>query len=353
MDQKERLMAALRKEPVDRPPFICPGGMMTMVVTEMMDRVESHWPQAHDDADLMARLTLAAHELAGIENVGVPFCMTIEAQGIGAEVYLGTRESEPRVTEYVMEQMTQLDRLAPFDPGAGRARVCAEAIGILKRSAPHLPVIANLSGPISLATSVIDPLIYYRALRRDKNAAHLLTRHCTEVVKSFGAALIEAGADLVCIADPSATGEIIGREAFAEFAVPYLNDLTDFFSRRFAVPTIVHICGNVKSLGGSLATLSAATISIDSVVGIDALRQLAPGKVTMGNLSTFLLEKGTPEQLLKAARRCLEEGVDILAPACGIGPRTPVANIRAAAEAVDANACPPAARRSDRLSFAS
>lgn len=334
MNEKERLMAALKKEPVDRAPFICPGGMMTMVVTEMMDRVESHWPLAHSDAESMARLTLAAHELAGIENVGVPFCMTIEAQGLGAGVYLGSRESEPRVTRYVMEEMAQLERLAPFDPGAGRAGVCAEAIGIVKQRAPHLPVIANLSGPISLATSLIDPLIYYRALRRDKKAAHLLTRHCTEVIKSFGTALIEAGADLVCIADPSATGEIIGGEAFAEFAVPYLNELSDYFSQRFAVPTIVHICGNVKSLGASLATVSAGTISIDSVVGIEALRQLAPGKVTMGNLSTFLLEKGTPELLLKAATRCLEEGVDILAPACGIGPRTPVANIRAAADAV-------------------
>jgi MtaA/CmuA family methyltransferase len=336
MDQKKRLLAVLAGEQVDRPPFICPGGMMTMVVAEMMDRVESFWPQAHSDALLMARLTLAAYELGGIENVGVPFCMTIEAEGLGAEVYLGSRESEPRVTRYVMEEMAQLERLASFDPASGRGGVCAEAIRILKESAPQLPVIANLSGPISLATSVIDPLLYYRALRRDPEAAHRLTRHCTEVIKTFGAALIEAGADLVCIADPSATGEIIGREAFAQFAVPYLNELCDHFSDRFAVPTIVHICGNVKSLGDSLASLSAAAVSVDSVVGIGALRDLAPGKVTMGNVSTFMLEKGEPEQLAKAARLCLEQGVDILAPACGIGPRTPVANIKALAEVAGA-----------------
>ena len=334
MNQKERLIAVLGGEPVDRPPFICPGGMMTMVVTEVMEHAACFWPQAHTDPALMARLTLAAHELAGIENVGVPFCMTIEAEGLGAEVGLGSRESEPRVTRYAMETMSQLERLAPFDPSAGRAGVCAQAIRILKETAPHLPAIANLSGPISLATSLIDPLVYYRALRLNREAAHLLTRHCTEAIMAFGDALIEAGADLICIADPSATGEIIGREAFAEFALPYLNELSDHFLARFGAPTIVHICGNVKSLGGSLANVSAAAVSIDSLVGIGTLKELAPGKVAMGNVSTFMLEKGEPQQLAKSARRCLADGVDILAPACGISPRTPVANIRALAEAV-------------------
>lgn len=334
MNQKERLTATLAGKPVDRPPFICPGGMMTMVVTEMMERTGCFWPEAHTDPERMARLTLAASELAGIENAGVPFCMTIEAEGMGAEVGLGSRESEPRVNRYVMAEMTELDRLAQFDPSAGRARVCAEAIRLLKKSAPHLPVIANLSGPVSLATSVIDPLLYYRALRRDRGAAHFLTRHCTDVLAAFGTALIDAGADVVCIADPSATGEIIGREAFAEFAVPYLNELTNHFREQCGVPTIVHICGNVKSIGSALSALSAASVSVDSMVGIGTLRELAPGKATMGNVSTFMLEKGEPAQLLTAARRCLAEGVDILAPACGISPRTPVANIRAVAAAV-------------------
>ena len=333
MNQKERLIAVLGGESVDRPPFICPGGMMTMVVSEVMEQASCFWPQAHSDAASMARLTLAAHELSGIENVGVPFCMTIEAEGLGSEIDLGSRESEPRVTRYAMEHLSQLGRLTPFDPSAGRAGVCADAIRMLKESAPQLPVIANLSGPVSLATSVLDPLSYYRALRLDPEAAHRLTRHCTDAVKAFGDAMIEAGADLICIADPSATGEIIGKAAFTEFVLPYLNELSDHFLARYGVPTIVHICGNVKSLGGSLALVSAAAVSIDSLVGIGTLRELAPGKVTMGNVSTFLLEKGEPQQLASNARRCLKEGVSILAPACGISPRTPIANIRAVADA--------------------
>lgn len=35
--EKERLERALRQEEVDRPPCICPGGMMNMITTDLMD----------------------------------------------------------------------------------------------------------------------------------------------------------------------------------------------------------------------------------------------------------------------------------------------------------------------------
>ena len=37
MDAKERIMKAMHQEPTDRPPCICPGGMMNMITTDLMD----------------------------------------------------------------------------------------------------------------------------------------------------------------------------------------------------------------------------------------------------------------------------------------------------------------------------
>ncbi|MBC7963604.1 MAG: MtaA/CmuA family methyltransferase [Steroidobacteraceae bacterium] len=334
MNQKKRLIDTLQNLPVDRPPFICPGGMMSMIVTEVMEKSGCFWPQAHSDAELMAGLTSEANRFSGVENVGVPFCMTVEAEAMGARVDLGSQENEPRVVEYAMETLADLDKLTPLDLTRGRVKVCIDAVKLLKVTAPGVPIIANLTGPVSLATSLVDPLLYYRALRRDKEAAHRLTRHATDNAVAFGDALIEAGADVVCIADPSATGELIGGKAFAEFVLPYLNRMTEHFRSRFGTPAIVHICGDVKSLGELLAELSAEAVSVDSVVGIPKLKQLARGKVTMGNINTFLLEQGGPEAVVRAGTACLAHGVDILAPACGIGPRTPISNIRSLADSV-------------------
>lgn len=303
-----------------------------MIVTEVMDAVDSFWPQAHADAAKMTELTLAANRLSGIENLGLPFCMTVEAEAMGARVDLGSRETEPHVTAYAIETLAEVERLTSLDVNRGRAGVCIDAVRRLKAQAPEVPIIANLSGPVSLATSLVDPLLYYRALRRDAEAAHRLNRLSMENALAFGDALVEAGADVICIADPSATGELIGRGAFEAFVLPYLNEMTAHFRQRYGTPTIVHICGNVKSLGTVLQQLSAEAVSVDSVVGIPQLKNLACGKVTMGNISTFLLEGGEPEKVARVSQQCLSQGVDILAPACGISPRTPIKNILAVSE---------------------
>lgn len=327
MNQKERLLSALGGKPADRAPFICPGGMMNMAVTELMDAAESWWPDAHSDPEKMARLTLAASRLGGIENTGVPFCMTVEAEAMGAEVDLGSRGNEPRVTQYSIDRFDEIGRLRSINPGKGRAKVCVDAIRILKKEAPQTPVIANLTGPISLASSLIDPLIFYKGLITDRQQAHKFMELVTENLIRFGEALAEAGADVICIADPSASGEILGKKAFAEFALPYINILVNYFREEHHIPSIVHICGDVRCLGGMLSEIAAESISVDAMVSIKTLKELAPAKVSMGNVSTYLLEKGDVDDITKHGERCLRSGVDILAPACGISPKTPVANI--------------------------
>jgi [methyl-Co(III) methanol-specific corrinoid protein]:coenzyme M methyltransferase len=60
----------------------------------------------------------------------------------------------------------------------------------------------------------------------------------------------------------------------------------------------------------------------------------------MGNVDTFLLERGPAASVLKSSRRLLDGGVKLLAPACGVVPTTPVSHLRAMRDA----AGPPAPR---------
>lgn len=306
---------------------------MNMAVTEVMRTVGEEWPRAHVDAGSMARLVLGMADLGGIENLGTPFCMTIEAEAMGAGVDLGTAETEPRVTSYVIDDLAAIDSVQRFDAQGCRALIAAEATRMLVAARPDLPTIASLTGPISLATSLIEPLVFYRAMRKDRQAAHSLLELSADAAIALGDLLIDAGADTACIADPSGTGELIGARAFEEFVLPHLNRIVDHFSER-GVPSIVHICGDITALNGVLPDVAAPCISIDSNVSLETLRALAPAHLTMGNVSTYLLEYGRPETLRNVAESRMSSGIDIVAPACGIGPRTPLANIRAIAEAV-------------------
>ncbi|WP_332881887.1 uroporphyrinogen decarboxylase family protein [Methanosarcina horonobensis] len=56
----------------------------------------------------------------------------------------------------------------------------------------------------------------------------------------------------------------------------------------------------------------------------------------MGNLSSSgIILNGTCEEIKEEAQKCLRDGIDILAPGCGIAPKTPTRNIKALVEARD------------------
>lgn len=328
LTEKERLDRALHHEEVDRPPCICPGGMMNMITTDLMDICGVTWPEAHTDAEMMANLALASYEQGCFENVGVPFCMTVEAEAMGAEVTMGTRNFEPHVTAYAADSVKEWKKLGRADMNKGRAKVVLDAIRILKAKNLNVPIIGNLVGPISTASSVVDPVPFYKELRKCRTEAHEFMTFVTEQLIEFANAMIEAGADVIAISDPSGTGEILGPKFFEEYAVKYLNMLLDGIENKHA-GTIVHICGQMRSVYKQINMVHADALSFDAVVPMKEARANLGDRVLMGNVSTFALEFGDEERVEKLTKFCVKGGSNIISPACGLGTRSPIANIQA------------------------
>jgi [methyl-Co(III) methanol-specific corrinoid protein]:coenzyme M methyltransferase len=242
---KERLRGAARGLPVDRPPCVSPGGMMNMVITDIMDITGVLWPEAHGSAQEMAELTGALAESGGFENYGVPFCMTVEAEGMGAKVEMGSREVEPHVVHSPLASAGQVSLLRPLDLRAGRAAVVLEAIGLLKARKTGIPVIGNLTGPLSLAGTLVDMTSLLIELRKKPEDCRRLLDFISEQLIAFGNAQTAAGADAVCISEPSGTGEILGTKHFQTYTLTYLNRVLDALD---APVKIVHICGRLHTV---------------------------------------------------------------------------------------------------------
>ena len=332
LSKRERLFRAIKGDKVDRPPCICPGGMMNMIVEDIMDITGVKWPEAHSNAEMMAKLTMGVCENGGFENFGVPFCMTVEAESMGATVGLGTKINEPRVIEYPINSVTEWRNLKELSLNEGRTKVVLDAIKILKNQDSDVPIIANLVGPVSTASSLMEPVDYYKELRKKPKEAHEFMEFVTENLIRFAKAQIEAGADILAISDPSGTGEILGPKLFAEFAAPYLNKIVNAVKEDVPGGTIIHICGKLKSVYGILNSLDSDVISFDSIASVREVAKNVDNKAIMGNVSTLALEKSSPDIIRNLGRGCIKSGVDILSPACGIGSRTKLENIQALVE---------------------
>ncbi|MEK6779820.1 MAG: uroporphyrinogen decarboxylase family protein [Candidatus Deferrimicrobiota bacterium] len=334
MTPKERLLRVLRKEEVDRPPVICTGGMMNAAVVDVMKATGHTLPEAHFDGDLMAALARDVHEHTGFENFGVPFCMTVEAEVLGSSIDIGSLSCEPKI---IREVFPSVSRASLGDAGkhngAGRTGAIFRAAGRLSEKFPDIPVIGNLTGPVSASASIVDPMTFLKELRKDRDNAHRVMGFVSEYLIEFAKGMIGNGAAAVSIGDPTATGEILGPRLFEEYAVRYLNRVIEGI-RAAGAPVIVHICGDLKAVRHLLPRIKSDAISTDALVNLRLLKQEFPALTTMGNVSTYLLEFGPAEKVAAVAKKLVRDGVDIISPACGLSTSTSLATIRAMTAAV-------------------
>lgn len=331
VDCTARLEAAAHGGAPDRPPCICPGGMMNMVVEAAMEASGSFWPEAHSDPVKMAALARALVQAGGFENYGVPFCMTVEAGAMGAAVDFGGRRVEPHVVESPLRSASEWDRLRPMALDAGRPACVLEAIRLLKRAGDGVPVVGNITGPMSVAGTLVDMTALLMELRKKPEACRDLLNFITDQLTAFARAQRAAGADALCLSEPSGTGEILGAKHFQNYALPCINRVLDAVD---APVKIVHICGRLHSIYGLLEQLHCDVFSFDAIVNPQEIRPYLGGKAVMGNVNTHALGTMSPERVAVLTKTALENGVDIVSPACGLPVTTPLENIQAMVKTV-------------------
>jgi len=323
LNEKERLLSVLKGDRVDRPPVICPGGMMSACVTEISDQVGGGH---HSETQAMVSAARKINELIGFENYGVPYCLTAEVEALGASVNIGDNLIEPRITRYNDQPLEAImESYSPVDVTTGRMGVVLAAIRELENS--RVPVIGNVSGHISTATSVVDPLEMFKMLRREPERAARFLTFISDYLIRYALEMVRAGADVISISDPTATGEILGPRNFQKFAVPYYQKIIETLHQE-GIPVILHICGNASKIVDSLNEVKANAVSFDSIVNMKMAREGIKAGL-MGNVSTQLLHTGERAKIVSITRNALHSEVDIVAPACGLSMATSISNLKA------------------------
>jgi [methyl-Co(III) methanol-specific corrinoid protein]:coenzyme M methyltransferase len=260
--------------------------------------------------------------------------MTVEAEVLGSEINMGTRSCEPKIQKELYENVSQIDyNDISLMLKQGRVPQVAQAVWNVSSKNADIPVVGSLTGPVSTAASLVDPMNFLKGLRKDKNGSHKALEYVTDFLIAYARLMAEGGVSIISIGDHTATGEILGPNMFKEFAVPYLNKLIDGIHGT-GVPVVVHICGDIKSVKQYIPEIRCEAISTDAMVNLKSLKEEFPSIVTMGNLSTYTLEFGNPERVSAQTKRLVENKIDIIAPACGLSTSSPLDNIKALTQTV-------------------
>lgn len=327
LSPKERIVRTFNKQLIDRPAVICPGGMMNSAVVDVMNKTEHKLPEGHHDSKIMIEIAKDVHELTGFENFGIPFCMTVEAEVLGSEIDYGSLACEPKIQREVFSSVSDVTfkELGSMEKNK-RVISILEATNALSNKYGDVPVIGSLTGPISAAASIVDPITFLKELRKKPQDAHKIMDYVSNHIIELARLMIENGADVISIADPTATGEILGPKFFNEYAVRYLNQVIDAI-HAMNTKAIVHICGKMNAVKKYIPEIKSDAISTDAFISLKMLKEEYPTLTTMGNLSTFILEFSDEEKVANVTNKLVKDGIDIIAPACGLSTSTPLKNI--------------------------
>ena len=334
MTHKERLLAALRGEPVDRAPVFSANQTGTYA---QMDATGAAWPEAHQKAEPMAALAAGAYTVLGFDAVRVPYCQTIESEALGATVKYAGREGVPRIDVHPYHVGDAPELPADY-LSLGRIPELLEAIRILKREyGADVAVMGNVVGPFSIVANLIGITDALKASFKKPDQLRPLLEVAEQAGTLLAHALVDAGADVIVIEDMMASIDVISPPIYLNLAQPYEKQQLERFPE---IPTIMHICGRVNPIGKLIAETGTTAISVEPSVDAPALvADLAtfgrPIPLIGGVDAIITLFSGTPEDVKADVRKALADGYAMIAPGCSVPPAATTENLRAMVEAAE------------------
>jgi [methyl-Co(III) methanol-specific corrinoid protein]:coenzyme M methyltransferase len=338
MTPKDRVIAAMNKENLDRPAV----AIFTQSATiGQMDKVGAAWPEAHKDAALMAKLAAAQADVFGYEAVRASFCLTAEAERLGCKVAVDKRDAAPMIKThpFKFDPMTgEYDdpfSIMSVDEFAkeGRVKVVQDAVSMLKKShGDKYAVIAGNTGPFTLAGHMVstENLIFGMMMAPEEVDKWVLA--VTPIVKTYTQALLDAGADVVQCSEPSASTDMLAPDMFEEAAGASIkNSLA-----KVSGMTSLHICGDTYPILDQMAELGVTALSVEEKVDPFKAIEKVAGKVAMvGNVGSVRpLYQGTPAEVKEAAIRSAQAGFNVISAGCGVAPASADENMQAMVDAI-------------------
>lgn len=306
---------------------------VTAVTLDIMDALNVYWPEAHMDPDLMAKLGEAQYTLLGFDSVRSGFDLGLEAQALGAEVNMGSRDRNIYITKPAFDDLDSF-AIPPNLFDLGRFIIHFKALSILSdKHRNNVPIYAHIVGPLTLLGQLFGVEKVMKVCLKKPGLFQNVLERVSDIVANYGNLLINNGADLLSMAEPTASGTMISPRIFEKFMVPIYRKLSKGLKGR----VVLHICGDTIPILNDIPDTGFCAFSFEGpTVEVKKVKEIIGNRMALyGNIPTVdVLMNGTVYDVRKAVMRAIEGGINSVAPACSFPLQTPINNQRAMVETV-------------------
>ena len=340
MTSKERVLAALDFQPVDRNPVYPLDGSSWVIKEENInytqqyalddagaDMIVKHFYDLKSDAITSATsawmawaTTFGSH--ANLDNVGT----TIQIkEGLKMDQIPDMTNDQIRdalLQNFIVQAMIKQNKKVKEKVGDDKV------------------ILSYICGPLTGCNALVGASALLKGIKKHKLEFPHLMDFATRCIAILSDLYYEAGADFIVICDPVASGDMISLDMYKEVAVPGFENLKKNLTND--VKYFTHICGNAGERNECVRELGSKAFSVDWMVNMEDMLKRADHKMCMmGNLSPAdQMLQGTPDSVYKEATRLLElayanGGGLLLSSGCDLPAGSPIENVHAMVRAAE------------------
>ncbi|MDD3893910.1 MAG: uroporphyrinogen decarboxylase family protein [Syntrophomonadaceae bacterium] len=238
--------------------FKCTGDNLEQIPEEIAAAGVS-FPKAHTDKNEMARLAKELRKYKHDVITRVPFCVTVEAEALGASVKLGNERTGPRVESYVFNRVEELSDISSINMQAGRIKEVLDCVELLSNEGETVAL--SVEGPLTIISSLIEPLKFYKGLRNAPGIIEVFLKVLEESVVAYICEGIKRGARIISYGDPVGALDIVGPRVYKE-----VSGKTSYHILKKAEGlmenSLIHLCGKTSTAFDKMGLIRSIPIEV-------------------------------------------------------------------------------------------
>jgi MtaA/CmuA family methyltransferase len=328
----QRFHDALKGKPKDRVPLfpMTAGWAVANFSDASLSKVAS-------DSKLIARAQIRAREAAGYDALFAYANALFVPAAFGCRVRFPETGPISDPIPFSAGTVEDIGRISLPDPKKDAAlSVILEAVEQLNSYGKgDVPVLGAFEGAFTTACRIFDADVVLRLIFKRRPLLEALLDRINQFLQAFGKALVEQGANVLFIPEPTSSASMISPRMFRQLVLPRLRSLV----MSFQIPCILHICGNTTIILDAMAETGFHVLSLDQCMNLSESRKRLPSAVLGGNVdpvNSLLL--GSRQQVVDNTRNCLQAAGTsrfVLMTGCGVPPGTALENVKAMVETAE------------------
>jgi uroporphyrinogen-III decarboxylase len=224
--------------------FKCEGENLEQIPESIVEKTGITFPEAHENKYQMAMLAREIRAYRKDTAARIPFCVTVEAEALGGDIQLGDAKIGPRVRGYRFESVEEMQYMSEMDLESGRIKEVLDCVELLCSQGEVVAL--NVEGPFTIISSLIDPMNFYKGIRKNKAAVTKIISVVEDSIVKYIIEGLKRGARIISYGDPVGAMDIVGPKMYEEVSGKSSYNILKRVEQHLEA-AVVHICGKTST----------------------------------------------------------------------------------------------------------